>query len=456
MAKAAFPGLISQKKLTAEKNLFIVQAPLDQQALSYDHVHSGFAEGLGQVQSSFISRSFTVGGYLRGALLLPAPAPGLKLHSISMALVQTVSLLSRKRTPRHVETCLPETYEFMRLKGDELENEVVHTGALCRARPSFPGSDEIEIEWITKLPTDNQARPTTILGGDAHIRLNHQIEFAIVYDIDGANPERDSRGQVLRKRYRVTWPVNLTSCALRWRSLVLPEYSATDTNPVPSRDRNVWRGRTEHETQDHCNCGEGLEELVGYEDEAEAQTNVFTTALMRQLLISERSTGAAIGGASSASRSRPRGTRRADANGSGRGTATSSPSRSRTRQPRDRSTARGLQAGGGGSRSASLTPRTPRGRSRAVTPDRISIDFERDEEESQEWLQGDDIDEEASSDGAQGGEAWDEEEDEELMDKLERERQKREQLYTTQFEEMGLGSSSAATGSSRHQQNNRR
>lgn len=76
-----------------------------------------------------------------------------------------------------------------------------------------------------------------------------------------------------------------------------------------------------------------------------------------------------------------------------------------------------------------MTPRTARSRSVAPTPDRISIDFQR------MTLEGEDGNE-MSGEGESGdsvlgeeSEGWDEEDDEELMDKLERERLKQQQLY---------------------------
>jgi hypothetical protein len=69
------------------------------------------------------------------------------------------------------------------------------------------------------------ARPTTLDGSHAAIKISHQIEFSILYDLDKDNPTRDERGDILRKRYRITWPVKILSCSLRWRSLVLPEVS---------------------------------------------------------------------------------------------------------------------------------------------------------------------------------------------------------------------------------------
>lgn len=96
------------------------------------------------------------------------------------------------------------------------------------------------------------------------------------------------------------------------------------------------------------------------------------------------------------------------------------------------------------SRSGSRSPaalRTPsRAISRAVTPDRTSIDFDHEGEYDEDY---DDMGMFSSNDtGTQ--QPWDDEEDEELMDKLERERQKREQLYTTQQQHSAEPSGSGA------------
>jgi hypothetical protein len=96
-----------------------------------------------------------VGGYLRGGLLLTSPAPKLKLHSIALTLIQTTHLNSRKRAD-HVEVLQPERHVFMTLKGDELDSAVTHTGAYCRARPGTRG--ELELEWIARLPTEDEVR----------------------------------------------------------------------------------------------------------------------------------------------------------------------------------------------------------------------------------------------------------------------------------------------------------
>lgn len=89
--------------------------------------------------------------------------------------------------------------------------------ALCR---SLAGARR-----IARLPKDHQARPSTINGSDAHIKHTHQLEFVVLFDIDGEKPAVDERGNMLRRRYRVTWPIALLSCALRWRSMMLPEVS---------------------------------------------------------------------------------------------------------------------------------------------------------------------------------------------------------------------------------------
>lgn len=44
----------------------------------------------------------------------------------------------------------------MTLKGEELDSAVAHTGAYCRARPGTRG--ELELEWIARLPTEDEIR----------------------------------------------------------------------------------------------------------------------------------------------------------------------------------------------------------------------------------------------------------------------------------------------------------
>lgn len=108
------------------------------------------------IQLAFISRSASVGGYLRGALLLPSPSPIMKLQAIMMTLVQTTSLISRKKPDGYFETCQPQRFEFVKLSGEELENAVTHTGALCKPKAAI--GEEIELEWIARLPSDGLAR----------------------------------------------------------------------------------------------------------------------------------------------------------------------------------------------------------------------------------------------------------------------------------------------------------
>lgn len=257
---------------------------------NYSHTHTGFADALGPVQLSFITRSLNVGGYLRGAVYLPAPSPDLKLHSVNMSLIQCVTLHSRQKDL--VERCPYQRFDFFWLRGESLQSEVCHSGAFVKPMPTSDGA--IMLEFTTRLPNDNHARPTTIRGSDAHIKLSHQLEFAMLYDEDEQNPVTDEKGSLLRKRYRVTWPVTLSNCAMRWRSLVLPEvssgdlrkgksdcgreqsltitpvipaclsrqqYSTVDQQPMTPRSERRYRKRSEfHADQQDCICGESLGE----------------------------------------------------------------------------------------------------------------------------------------------------------------------------------------------------
>lgn len=428
-AKLQFPGRFLAKTLSAEKHLFVFGAPQSPFAMNYRHTHTGVADGLGALQLSFISTLFTAGGYLRGAILLPSPSPKTKIHGITMTLIQTVTLQSRKRQ-RHFEKCPDDRLEFFSLKGEELQAAILHTGALCRARPAS-NQEEIELEWVARLPKDDQARASTLPGGDTHIRLSHHLELSLLYDVDADNPVRDQNGNVLHKRYRLTWPVVLISCALRAASWCLPEYSAYDTNPVPKRGRDIWEGRTEHETQDHCNCGDTLGESVhSAEDLADYSPN----ELLREGLMTQASNTASgstarngrttSGSATRRHRSRTRAVTSNGVDGPG-GTATERVGRGESR--RRLGGGNGVDSSGTGtptpaSRSQSQTPHTPRSRSRAITPDRISIEYESGPDDA---LSSTDGDRSMSDDH----DALEDEDEDLLMDKLERERQKREQLY---------------------------
>ncbi|CAO1632818.1 unnamed protein product [Sympodiomycopsis kandeliae] len=419
-AKVQFPGkmfLNNNKNLSATKNIFVISAPKEVSALTYQHIHTGIADGLGPIQLSFISSLFTVGGYLRGALLLPSPSSEMKIHGISMSIIQTVTLQSRKRTG-YFEKCRDLRVEFMNLNGAELESQILHTGALCKSRPAN-ANGEIELEWLTRLPTDEKARPSNQAGGDTHIRLSHHLELSLLYDVDKANPARDSKGNLLRKRYRITWPVDLISCAIRWQSWILPEYSAQDSNPVPDKGRDVWQGATEHETHDQCNCGESISQVLS----SEVQSDYSSNDLLRQGLLAQ---GGQTVNSNGRNRSRHASSRRGPSVGSttpvshrsGPSTPSSSAGNSdrtgrslNSRRPNSSSTP---------SSASMQTPRsnTPRrSRSRAISPDRISITYESEESERSSLSSTTDYEEEEEYDT------------EELMDKLERERIKREQLY---------------------------
>lgn len=77
--------------------------------------------------------------------MLPAPSPTLKLHAVTMTLLQTVELHSRKK-PGMVERYPTERYEFLNVGSEELESYVRHTGALVRREPCREDG-AIQMEW---------------------------------------------------------------------------------------------------------------------------------------------------------------------------------------------------------------------------------------------------------------------------------------------------------------------
>ncbi|PWN22104.1 hypothetical protein BCV69DRAFT_132733 [Microstroma glucosiphilum] len=301
-AQMTFPGRFFNKTLEAVTTIRVVQIPSEQSAFTFEHQHDAFAEGLGPVKAAFISRTFSVGGYLRGGLLLAAPPPRLKLHSIVLTLIQTTQLTSRKRAD-YAETQRPERHNFMTLKGAELDNAVTHIGAYCRARPSVQG--ELELVWLARLPNEDDVRPSTLEGGRTAMSFTHQLEMSITFDADPTQPRLDQDGERLLSRYRTARPVSIYSCAAGWASVILPEVStmslclllcaaAHEANVAPFASHAQYSAiecvgqeetmaRSERTKYPHCVCGSPLSAILRDEDEAEAGT-VCTSILLRQRL----------------------------------------------------------------------------------------------------------------------------------------------------------------------------
>lgn len=235
------------------------------------------------------------------------------------------------------------------------------------------------------------------------------------------------------------------------------QYSQYDPTPVPERDRDYYAGYNQHEDQSSCNCGETMGEFLKHEDVAEASTSC-TSDLMRQgLRVQTGSSAVRVGRSGVRRRGVSRTTSQANnlegsvtprardvgegEGGSGSRPRTASSSRHASRRPSPSTSRRPSR------RSSRDISRDPTGSSRNMTPDRLSIAYQEEDEYFNSGDEDDAAGEGADDDGRDvyESEAWDSEDDEELMDKLERERQKREQLYTTQMARAAQTSASATS-----------
>ncbi len=269
-------GLLSSKKtLSCSKNVFFVALPTGDGSLQYDFSHRDVQEHLGPLLVVTRSQHLTVGGYIRTALSLPSPAPDLILTHASLTLVQKITLTSRKRSDL-VTACPVESFTVMVSDGEDIkreeslasssdeeesgEDDETGTGKRRgrRTNVSFEGS------WVNKLPNDNLVRPSSLPGSDSAIKLSHEFDFVLRYTFPRCL-ELTGKPELV---YRATWGVSLPSCAARYESVRLPNYTLHDAMPVPELSRDEFAGPNEHESHSHCACGDALTKLMRVEDEA--------------------------------------------------------------------------------------------------------------------------------------------------------------------------------------------
>jgi hypothetical protein len=113
----------------------------------------------------------------------------------------------------------------------------------------------------------------------AAIRISHTLEVRIVFRPDASAP--DAKPLV----YSASWSVVLPHCCCLWRSLRLPTYSISDPDPVPERGRDDWQPEKYaniHVSQSGCACGETLQTLLEWEDEADDDQALCTTRAIRE------------------------------------------------------------------------------------------------------------------------------------------------------------------------------
>ncbi|KDN42197.1 hypothetical protein K437DRAFT_257974 [Tilletiaria anomala UBC 951] len=269
-------GLIGsgKKTLTAQKNVFFIALPGQDESLAYSFTHRDAVEHLGPLLVTTRSQHLTVGGYIRTALSLPNPNPELQILEASLYLIQTFHLHSRKQVL--MQPCQADYFPIFESKGSDIlreeeqaqgsdeeddEDDENDNASSASKHVSFEGS------WINKLPTDNMVRCSALPGSLSAIKPQHQFQFSLKYTYPGMQEELGKPS----KLYQATWSVNLASCAARYENLRLPGYSAFDDKPVPETHRDEWTGPNEHESFTHCACGDSLEKLIRVEAEAERE-----------------------------------------------------------------------------------------------------------------------------------------------------------------------------------------
>jgi hypothetical protein len=259
-----WPGLAGWWKgggrsLVAEHPVWIAAAPRDPSALMYSRTLNGHVRNLGPILLHIRSRHFSVGGYIRLALCLPAAQKGQEVHAIHATLIQRTTLHSRQQVAM-AEECEPERLAFWKLSGEALEKDLTRTPQA----EGVDGTERIQGQWVCRLPHDSQIRPSSLLGSESAIRKAHSIELKVVF--------RDPNGGTDLLAYSTRCPVVIQACGLLWRSVKLPSYSESDPSPVPDWRRDAWEPEkfaNIHLSQTVCACGQSIEKLLGWEKEAD-------------------------------------------------------------------------------------------------------------------------------------------------------------------------------------------
>ncbi|KAK0543876.1 hypothetical protein OC846_005814 [Tilletia horrida] len=250
--KATCPGFLSSNIFKASKCLWLVPYPNDDSAFIYSYTAQGFSEGLGPVLLSMNSAHLTVGGYMRVLAELPESASNVEVIRLQANLLQRITIRSRRR-PNMQDTPPEQRFTFLEVKGDEIKKG----------------------NWITRLPNDHAARPTSLLQDQLGITVAHEIEVRIQFRVKHAEDDQPLH------TYRLTWPVDLPACCFQFASMALPPYSKIDPNPVPEIPREQNQG---HESFSHCVCGESMDYLLKVEATLAAGHNAGLSYIDRRQL----------------------------------------------------------------------------------------------------------------------------------------------------------------------------
>lgn len=298
VAKATFHSLLS-RSMTATKKVYFVDCKSDEgnEMIVWDKDVRTHADGIGPFSLRNRSEVFTVGGYLRTNFDLLSPLDGVRIVGLRAFVEQRATLSSRSQRPGYVETVKPRKERFLDLDRRQIE-ELFRTKKLQGGGEGVSPDGECypSLEVVSRLPDDKKIRPSTVDGNDAAIRFRSYIDYEIDF-IDGEfrplgneSPEADELiyvdGQKM-KRFHVSIPVVLNSCACRPDSLNLPSYACEDPMPVACIREKVAQLDALHDRQTDpsafpCICTFTLESLLEVEKKSLAQSHDSDAASSRR------------------------------------------------------------------------------------------------------------------------------------------------------------------------------
>jgi hypothetical protein len=285
--------------MTATKKVYFVDCKSDEgnEMIVWDKDVRTHADGIGPFSLRNRSEVFTVGGYLRTNFDLLSPLDGVRIVGLRAFVEQRATLSSRSQRPGYVETVKPRKERFLDLDRRQIE-ELFRTKKLQGGGEGVSPDGECypSLEVVSRLPDDKKIRPSTVDGNDAAIRFRSYIDYEIDF-IDGEfrplgneSPEADELiyvdGQKM-KRFHVSIPVVLNSCACRPDSLNLPSYACEDPMPVACIREKVAQLDALHDRQTDpsafpCICTFTLESLLEVEKKSLAQSHDSDAASSRR------------------------------------------------------------------------------------------------------------------------------------------------------------------------------
>ncbi|SNX86535.1 uncharacterized protein MEPE_05244 [Melanopsichium pennsylvanicum] len=288
VAKATFHGLLT-KTLTATKKVYFVDCQNDEgnEMIVWDKDVRTHADGIGPFSLRNRSEVFTVGGYLRTNFDLLSPLEGVSVVGIRGFVEQRTRLTSRKERKGYAETVLPKKVQFLKLDRHQVD-ELFKTKKLEGGGEGISPDGECypSLQVVSRIPNDNEVRPSTVEGNDAAIRFTNFITYEIDF-IDGEYRSSDSKAKSeqeliyidnqMMKRFHVSIPIFLNSCGCRPDSLNLPSYACEDPMPASCIEERKAELEALHDKQTDpsafpCICTFTLESLLEVEKKTQGAT----------------------------------------------------------------------------------------------------------------------------------------------------------------------------------------